>query len=371
MKLKAKERWMLTLSAVVLIILAWCSVSIYMESSHKKRLEGLFSNTEHIVIHYSNHSKAQQAELQTLAAKTNNLFLQVDRSQNLPLHLEISRKNTRTTLPRKVVQKKYEFKLVEHLDKYKDLCSESPHFLVFVHSHPANQGRRDMIRETWASQAFTLGGVVIFIMGTESKHRLVIKKEVQDYGDILQYDFTDNYRNLVYKSIMSLKFTSILNCLSVKYVVKTDDDVILNLKRIEDILKSFQNQTRILLGSQASNNLVQRAGKWRVPVDLYPHTQFPVHLSGAAYVISIDTVCKLAELSETVPAIPIEDVYITGILAERAGIQLIPRQDFPSWLKRGPRAECDYIRGRTVGLHGCLPREMQELWNKLSSGTSC
>jgi hypothetical protein len=54
-----------------------------------------------------------------------------------------------------------------------------------------------------------------------------IKYENDLYQDIVQEDFVDSYRNLSYKGVMALKWIS-LYCPQASYILKTDDDMIVN-----------------------------------------------------------------------------------------------------------------------------------------------
>jgi len=58
-----------------------------------------------------------------------------------------------------------------------------------------------------------------------------LTQESQTYGDILQESFLDSYANLTLKSVMLLKWFS-RECNKIPYVLKTDDDMYINLKQL-------------------------------------------------------------------------------------------------------------------------------------------
>jgi hypothetical protein len=76
-----------------------------------------------------------------------------------------------------------------------------------------------------------------------------LTNESQNYGDILQESFLDSYANLTLKSVMLLKWFT-RECDKVPYVLKTDDDMYINLKQLfqltvankkPNLLVSFSN----------------------------------------------------------------------------------------------------------------------------------
>jgi hypothetical protein len=55
----------------------------------------------------------------------------------------------------------------------------------------------------------------------------LIELENSKFGDILQGNFIDAYRNLTYKHTMVFKWF-LESCASAEYLLKTDDDVFIN-----------------------------------------------------------------------------------------------------------------------------------------------
>ena len=104
------------------------------------------------------------------------------------------------------------------------------YLLIVVNTNPNNFKYRETIRETWAKRSLFPDVRILFLMGlTNNKtinDRVILESNI--YQDILQEDFYDSYRNLTYKGIMSLKWT-VKYCLNIKYFIKTDDDVIIDL----------------------------------------------------------------------------------------------------------------------------------------------
>ena len=60
-----------------------------------------------------------------------------------------------------------------------------------------------------------------------------------------------------------------------------------------------------------------REGKWFVPHDLYPYVYYPDYCFGPFYALSFANLYKIFQNIENVPYFDIEDVYLTGLVAEK------------------------------------------------------
>jgi hypothetical protein len=116
--------------------------------------------------------------------------------------------------------------------------NSSVYILVYVHSGPTNYQRRIVIRETWATRTLFPDLRLVFMIGKTLDQNLMkaIQYENELYQDIVQEDFIDSYKNLTYKGIMALKWISIY-CSKTKYVLKVDDDIVVNTFTLINHLK--------------------------------------------------------------------------------------------------------------------------------------
>ena len=92
---------------------------------------------------------------------------------------------------------------------------------------------------------------VIFLLGTvdnlNNDLQTNVIHESDTYDDILQEDFIDTYRNLTVKSLMLLKWFS-KSCKNVPYVLKTDDNVYINLKNLHALITTNKKKN-LLMGT--------------------------------------------------------------------------------------------------------------------------
>ena len=59
-----------------------------------------------------------------------------------------------------------------------------------------------------------------------------LKEESQEYGDLVQGDFLDNYYNLSYKAIMGNLWVAEF-CSQAEFLVKTDDDMFVDMYEVK------------------------------------------------------------------------------------------------------------------------------------------
>lgn len=73
-------------------------------------------------------------------------------------------------------------------------------------------------------------------------------EESRTHGDILQEDFVDSYMNLTIKSVMGLKWAS-THCPQARFLMKTDDDMFINVPSLLTYLQEASASTWITGGN--------------------------------------------------------------------------------------------------------------------------
>ena len=259
-------------------------------------------------------------------------------------------------------------------------CSPDVDMIVIVHTLHEYVDRRYAIRETWAkvvSQSmwpnfphFKWRVKVIFSLGMsrDESWNSAIKREAEKYGDIIQGDFIDSYRNMTLKSLLDLKWIT-QYCPKAKYFLKSDDDMIINFPHLFNILSSM-NFSNSIMGPLNVGSRTMRGGKWRLTREEYPFYYLPIYESGSAYVISGDVVQSLYDSANYVPRIFIDDVYITGILAEVLGIKHVRQSGFAYWTSGRPTA-CDIIENKVVTGTKMIGKVLRDLWDEIENGSKC
>ncbi|KAL1418772.1 hypothetical protein MTO96_025657 [Rhipicephalus appendiculatus] len=219
---------------------------------------------------------------------------------------------------------------------------------VFVHSAPAHFGRRRAIRETWGNASALAAAtaramVLVFLVGQAAGLEGALRAESAAHGDLVMGNFVDSYHNLTYKHVMGLKWVA-SRCSQAHYVLKTDDDVFMDLFQVSAQLGPHA-PARLLMCGLIRRPYVKRSqrSKWRVSFREYRPHRYPPYCSGWAIFMSPDVVRDLYRASADVPYFWVDDVLVTGILAQRLGIEHVDlgpqlardARDARAWLRDG------------------------------------
>lgn len=105
------------------------------------------------------------------------------------------------------------------------------------------------------------------------------------------------------------------NCMNkTQFLMKTDDDMYVNISPLYNMLKQKNATKDVLLGCLicGAKPIQDIKSKWYAPNYMFAEKVYPNYLSGTGYVMSIDVVPKLYKAALNVPIFHLEDVYITG-----------------------------------------------------------
>ena len=148
-----------------------------------------------------------------------------------------------------------------------------------------------------------------------------IVAESEEYGDIIQADFIDSYHNLSFKGLSQLQWLKNF-CNNTRYLVKTDDDLYLDIFQLRKVLKSLLPGERFIVGNLHPQTHILRSvsgkGKWDVKKHLMPGSKYyPPFIGGWIYILSSTVITEIYNIAMATPVFPVDDVYITGLLARQ------------------------------------------------------
>lgn len=264
------------------------------------------------------------------------------------------------------------------------ICStqkhQPPYLVIIVPSVQTHVEERRAIRNSWGSVArgnhwpkhhINVTMKMVFLFGDDPnvKNNKVVELESELYGDVVQGDILDTYANLSRKVLLGLHWVSSF-CPDAQYILKADEDTFVNLPKLLQVLFETRHPSYqgVILGNINAEAKVKRVGRWKVEERDYPFPHYPPYAFGNTYVISANIASTLFRTSEYLPYIPIEDAFITGILAKTIEAELVSVPGFTYWLDSPPHA-CDYIEDKKISSTKVSSHMMVYIWDRLTSGT--
>ena len=209
-------------------------------------------------------------------------------------------------------------------------CKQKDVELLFmINSKSGNFLKRKTIRETWANkqEMNTYSMDYIFLIGTTyvNQDHDLIQCETRLFDDIIQVNILDTYANLTLKTLAGFKWVS-LNCKRAQIIFKTDDDMWINLDVLNKPIDSNRMDSQAIYGNCFGSGYPHRNPrcKWYTPYRFYPYRWYPSFCLGSAFIMKNTTVQRLWGSSQAVPFFHLEDVYISGLVAQVSGIKRIP-----------------------------------------------
>ncbi|CAL8098807.1 unnamed protein product [Calicophoron daubneyi] len=216
-------------------------------------------------------------------------------------------------------------------------CEDRPELkiLLVVHSNCKNRHRRELIRTTWGSlkRVGSQRIATLFFVG-RTKHAEddeLLSEESEKYRDIIQRDFIEDYHNMTRKHLTVMEWLSSGNCKSVKNIVKVDDDTFVDVFHLVRFLSSSDMKLdkgfycSATTGAKPSRPGTSKSSKWEISKSEFVGKEFPTYCEGLGYVLNAELVPQLYWCSVFSRPIWIDDVYVTGVLADKLKIR---RQEF-------------------------------------------
>uniref|UniRef100_A0A1L8E1L9 Hexosyltransferase n=2 Tax=Nyssomyia neivai TaxID=330878 RepID=A0A1L8E1L9_9DIPT len=207
-------------------------------------------------------------------------------------------------------------------------CNElhvQPLVLILVHSAPGNGIKRNLIRRTWGRD--DVRARLLFLLGTVAQPSMQeeLLRENEMYGDLIQGNFIDAYRNMTYKHAMALKWFT-YSCPEAHFLLKTDDDVFVNSPTMFDFLDNGVDRRRLVACYEVQGARVKRSyrSKWRVSTKEYAEKYYPTYCPGFSIIYSPDAVWLLYREAQRNPYFWIDDVHVTGTLVQRTNMTITP-----------------------------------------------
>ncbi|XP_016968653.1 beta-1,3-galactosyltransferase 5 [Drosophila biarmipes] len=239
--------------------------------------------------------------------------------------------------------------------------------LVLITSAVHHEAARMAIRQTWMHYGSRRDVGMAFVLGRSTNHTLeeALGREDFMYRDLVRGHFIDSYNNLTLKTISMLEWTD-LHCSKAKFVLKTDDDMFINVPKLITLMTTL-NANRSIYGRRAENwkPIRNKWSKYHISFAQYGKATFPFFTTGPAYLLTGDIIHALYLQSLDTAFLKLEDVFTTGIVAGILGIRRINVREIAN---TRTKFEACHIRDR-VSIHMVRNNEQFELWKMLLDDT--
>ncbi len=244
--------------------------------------------------------------------------------------------------------------------------------LIFVFSRLEAFKERDAIRKTWAKTMNLENSKtkILLILGSSESNSVNndVIEEDQKNNDLIQWKFIDRYYNCTLKAIGILRWT-LFYCKNVKFIMKTDDDILVNPLMFDQFIANITNSKKTIYGRVGKGYGPHRskASKWFISYESYSPSIYPDFMFGS-YIMSSDSIYPIyTEILNSLPALAFEDVYITGIIAEKLNITRINTDYFfkLEWFGILPKnLNYKLFKSNILFLHEFSYSHMVSVWNR-------
>lgn len=202
--------------------------------------------------------------------------------------------------------------------------------LIMVTSYFGNIETRSAMRRSFSREDLKrINTRRVFLLGESPDDKYTTQQSVENeskrFGDIIQGNFKEAYRNLTYKHVMGLLWVREY-CQNTKFVIKMDDDIVVNVERIPLLLSSLKlPENKPFITGYILRNMKpirEPANKWYVTQEEYSLSSYPDFVSGWFYITTPKTCSGLLNFTKTAKYFWIDDTYVTGILAKKLKVRL-------------------------------------------------
>lgn len=161
--------------------------------------------------------------------------------------------------------------------------------------------------------------VLFFVGKTGNTHQ---DKEIKDEAllnkDLIVVDVDENYRNITWKLRAAVKFASQFDA---KYIIKTDDDVYVNLPRLTEYIATGPGFSADIYGGTTYTGKVIRDPMHRhfVKKSDYSAEKYPLFCKGSMVLLSGSLLPKVVNAFSHIKPFNIDDAYL-GISLNQIGV---------------------------------------------------
>jgi len=236
--------------------------------------------------------------------------------------------------------------------------------LVAITSAPSHKDARMAIRQTWGHYSQRSDINIAFLLGSTNDSKLAkdLTDENKLYGDLIIGHFLDSYDNLTLKTVSLLEWVDNY-CNNIKFVLKTDDDMFINIPKLLLFIEKHAKEKWTIFGRLAKRwkPIRNKNSKYYVSPSQYQPATLPDFTTGPAYLMTGDVIHDLYTAALGKTYLKLEDVFTTGIVAQDIKVKRTHVSEF--YNKRVTMNACNIQKG--ISIHMVKFDEQFDLWKKL------
>ena len=238
---------------------------------------------------------------------------------------------------------------------------------ILVISAPDHFKQREAIRNSWGNTRDNKEVVFSFLVGLSDNTSLAkaVTEESEKNGDVIVNNITDLYENLSLKTLSAFDWLKQF-CPKSKFLLKVDDDMFVQIERLLEMIRKLLDtdlEPRIILGNISKNwrPIRNPQSKYLMTKAEYPGDKYPDFATGPSYLVSRQAVLEILPLAMEQQYIHLEDVFLTGVVAESLGIQRLNVKEFQNNPKRIPIRFMGCKLTNIITLHKVDPEDQIKL----------
>lgn len=222
-------------------------------------------------------------------------------------------------------------------------------------------------RSTWGRKRIRDIAIAFLIGEVEQAIDEAISVEGTIYSDIIRGSFIDSYDNLTLKSISMLEWVD-KHCQKALFILKADDDVFINVQNLMNFIDKNRSAKRKIFGHLAKHwrPIRDEASKYYLSREQFNPVVFPNFIAGPSYLMTRDCVSDLYHRALKLTFLRLEDVFLTGIVAEEENIERINVVGFNNY----QMSLNDFEIKNSVSLHPLTPNQQIASWLVLNQNYS-
>uniref|UniRef100_A0A0N4Z5U6 Hexosyltransferase n=1 Tax=Parastrongyloides trichosuri TaxID=131310 RepID=A0A0N4Z5U6_PARTI len=187
--------------------------------------------------------------------------------------------------------------------------------VIVIRSAPGSRDYRNYIRETW-KKTNEPEIPIIFVAGRGNFNLI---PESDKFGDILQLDFVDSYKNLSRK-MMGI-YDYFLKNSNIDQIIVINDDTIVNATALRKVVsKKYEYPVMTGKVSRGYPRLFFNWLPWYVSSEEYPNKCYPPFIQGSSFIINRPAAELIHKNICKFPFLHLDDVFM-GIITNCLGIQ--------------------------------------------------